>query len=200
MSSAIFNVVEHVIGASHMREYPCATANSQDEKLLLHVKQYVPRDNASPRRGDLTVIGAHANGFPKELYEPLWDDFYHQAKHSGVRIRAIWISDAAWQGRSGLLNQGKLGNDPSWHDYSRDMLQLITTFATWDSCDAVSTSSAVEHGQSGGGRERMAWNESSKRVTVHDDMSSRAEAGGGPVRSITLPHGGHGVDMAGEHG
>lgn len=65
MSSAIFNVVEHVIGASHMREYPCATANSQDEKLLLHVKQYVPRDNASPRRGDLTVIGAHANGFPK---------------------------------------------------------------------------------------------------------------------------------------
>lgn len=65
MSSAAFNIVEHEIEAAHLREYPRATAQSQDDKLLLHVKQYVPRDNPNPRRGDLTVVGAHANGFPK---------------------------------------------------------------------------------------------------------------------------------------
>ncbi|KAM4062980.1 alpha/beta hydrolase family protein [Hirsutella rhossiliensis] len=128
MSSAIFNIVEHFIDASHIREYPRATAQSQDEKLLLHVKQYVPRDNPSPQKGDLTIIGAHGNGFPKELYEPLWDDFWREAERRGVRIRSIWISDGAWQGRSGVLNQGKLGNDPSWFDYARDMVQVINTF------------------------------------------------------------------------
>ncbi|KJZ78465.1 hypothetical protein HIM_01856 [Hirsutella minnesotensis 3608] len=126
--STIFNVTEHVVGASHIREYPRATADSQDQELRLHVKQYVPKDNPHPRKGDLTVIGAHANGFPKELYEPLWDDFYHEAAKLGIRIRAIWIADAAWQGRSGVLNQGKLGNDPSWNDYARDIVHMVNTF------------------------------------------------------------------------
>lgn len=38
------------------------------------------------------------------------------------------IADAAWQGRSGRLNKGKLGNDPSWLDYARDIGHMINTF------------------------------------------------------------------------
>ncbi|POR35181.1 Uncharacterized protein TPAR_04604 [Tolypocladium paradoxum] len=123
-----FDVVEHTTNASHIREFARATAESQDETLRLAVKQYVPKDNRSPRRGDLTVIGAHANGFPKELYEPMWEEFYLEAQKRGIRIRAIWTLDAAWQGRSAVLNRGKLGNDPSWNDYARDIAHVVNTF------------------------------------------------------------------------
>ncbi|KAG6184354.1 hypothetical protein E4U36_002001 [Claviceps purpurea] len=125
-----FHVTEHVIDGAHIREYPRATADDQDAPLVLHVKQYTPRNNPSPRKGDVTIIGGHANGFPKELYEPLWDNLLEELNKHGVRIRAIWIADCAWQGRSGVLNQNKglLGNDPGWYDYSRDIIHMINTF------------------------------------------------------------------------
>ncbi|KAK2930100.1 Alpha/beta hydrolase fold-1 [Fusarium oxysporum f. sp. vasinfectum] len=128
MSSFPFTIQEHTIEASHIREYARATAHSQEEKLYLHVKQYTPKDNQSPQKGDVTIIGGHANGFPKELYEPLWEEFYHESKRRGIRIRGIWIADTAWQGKSGLINQDALGNDPSWLDYARDILHMINTF------------------------------------------------------------------------
>jgi hypothetical protein len=65
MSSAIFTITEHVIDAAHIREYARATATTQEEVLKLAVKQYVPKDLGEPQPGDLTFIGAHANGFPK---------------------------------------------------------------------------------------------------------------------------------------
>lgn len=65
MSSSIYIITEHIIQASHIREYARATSNSQDTPLSLHIKQYVPRSNPNPQQGDVTIIGAHANGFPK---------------------------------------------------------------------------------------------------------------------------------------
>lgn len=108
---SVFNVTAHVIPAAYIREYPQATANSQDDTLQLHVKQYTPKDNPNPQKGDISIVGSHANGFPKELYEPLWVELYHSLKQQGLRIRSIWAIDAAWQGQSGLLNRDKLGND-----------------------------------------------------------------------------------------
>ncbi|KAJ4205588.1 hypothetical protein NW767_003652 [Fusarium falciforme] len=109
--SSLFDIKEHTIEASYIREYARATSHSQDEKLLLHVKQYIPKDNPNPQKGDVTLIGGHANGFPKELYEPLWEELYNEAKSRNLRIRSIWIADAAWQGQSGLINKDALGND-----------------------------------------------------------------------------------------
>ncbi len=43
-------------------------------------------------------------------------------------MRGIWIADVAWQGQSGILNEEKLGNDPSWHDHARDLLHMINHF------------------------------------------------------------------------
>jgi hypothetical protein len=63
--SSIFEIKEHVIDASHIREYARATSNAQDEILKLAVKEYIPKDNSDPQPGDVTIIGAHANGFPK---------------------------------------------------------------------------------------------------------------------------------------
>ncbi|KAF2264505.1 alpha/beta-hydrolase [Lojkania enalia] len=128
MSSEFFRLDEHTIEGSHIRAFPRTTSTHQDEILHLHVKQYTPLNNTRPRPGDITVIAAHANGFPKELYEPLWDEFLKRAEQHGFRIRSIWIADIVHQGWSGVLNEDKLGNDPAWLDHSRDLLHMINTF------------------------------------------------------------------------
>lgn len=63
--SSIFNIQEHTLPGTYIREYARATANSQEDTLLLHVKQYTPKDNLNPQPGDVSLVGAHANGFPK---------------------------------------------------------------------------------------------------------------------------------------
>ncbi|KAK1450885.1 hypothetical protein CCUS01_11425 [Colletotrichum cuscutae] len=127
--SSVFHIREHVLDGSHIREFPRALSRSQDDVLKLAVKEYVPKDNPNPKPGDVTIIGAHANGFPKELYEALWQDLHAQSllPTSTFRIRSIIIADAAWQGRSSSLNEPLLGNDPGWFDHPRDLLHLINT-------------------------------------------------------------------------
>lgn len=122
-----YRIVEHKIPCQHIREYPRALAHSQEDVLYLAVKQYIPVENPDPQPGDITIIGAHANGFPKELYEPLWDELIGVSKDHGFRIRSIWMADVAQQGQSGVLNEELLGNDPAWWDHSRDLLHLINT-------------------------------------------------------------------------
>ncbi|KLU92293.1 hypothetical protein MAPG_11239, partial [Magnaporthiopsis poae ATCC 64411] len=85
MASQVFNIKEHIIDASHIREYPRATANSQEEVLQVAVKQYIPKSNPNPQPGDVTIIGAHANGFPKELYEAMWEDLVAASASRGFR-------------------------------------------------------------------------------------------------------------------
>ncbi|TVY27358.1 Abhydrolase domain-containing protein mpaH [Lachnellula hyalina] len=128
MPSPVFEIKEHILECQHIREYARATSKSQEEVLHLAIKQYVPVDNPNPQPGDITIIGAHANGFPKELYEPLWEDLHARSKANGFRIRSIWIADVAQQGVSGVLNEELLGNDPSWMDHGRDLLHMINTF------------------------------------------------------------------------
>ncbi|KAJ5440973.1 hypothetical protein N7491_003379 [Penicillium cf. griseofulvum] len=120
-----FRIVEHVVPTQHIREYPGATANDQEEPLHLAVKQYIPLDNPNPQPGDITILGAHANGFPKELYEPLWEEIHARSKQNGIRIRSIWMADVAQQGQSSVINEDSLGNDPSWFDHPRDLLHLV---------------------------------------------------------------------------
>ena len=111
MSSTYFRIDEHKVPASHIRGFPRSTATKQEEVLDLAVKQYTPLSNKSPKPGDITIIAAHANGFPKELYEPLWDELLKRCEQHGFGIRGIWIADVVHQGWSGVLNEGKLGND-----------------------------------------------------------------------------------------
>lgn len=120
-----FRVVEHQVPASHIREYTYATANSEEDVLHISAKQYIPLDNPNPRPGDVTLICTHANAFPKELYEPLWEDLLPLISKHGWRIRSIWATDVAHQGHSSVLNEHLLGNEPAWHDHSRDLLHLI---------------------------------------------------------------------------
>lgn len=109
--SRLFDIKEHIVEGQHIRDYARATAHSQEEVLQLAVKQYTPKDNPNPQPGDITIIASHANGFVKELYEPLWEDLLHACRRNGVNIRGIWMADIAWQGQSGILNEAKIGND-----------------------------------------------------------------------------------------
>lgn len=120
-----FRIVEHRIPCSYVREFPGALAGVQEDLLHLAVKQYIPLENPSPKPGDVTIIGAHANGFPKELYEPLWEDLLAQARKHDFRIRSIWIADVAHQGQSSVFNEELLGNDPGWFDHPRDLMHMI---------------------------------------------------------------------------
>jgi len=73
---SLFKIQEHTLTTSHIREYPGSTAGSQDDELKLAVKQYTPLDNQDPKPGDVTIIGGHANGFPK----------VHQSGNRQIRV------------------------------------------------------------------------------------------------------------------
>ncbi len=65
MSSQYFRLDEHKLEASHIRSFPRATSTHQNEILHLAIKQYTPLNNHNPQDGDITIIAAHANAFPK---------------------------------------------------------------------------------------------------------------------------------------
>lgn len=123
-----FTITTHTIPASYPREYLRATTTSSP-RLYLVINQYTPLSPSPPSPGDLTLLFAHANGFPKELYEPFFVSLQHAYAASGLRIRSIWAVDAAHQGASGILNERHLGDEPSWNDLPRDLLHIVNTFA-----------------------------------------------------------------------
>lgn len=81
-----------------------------------------------PQALNITIISAAANGLTKKLFEPLWDDLHDQLSQRGIGIHGVWIADQVHQGESAVLNEEKLGNDPCWHDHSRDMLHMVNLF------------------------------------------------------------------------
>ncbi|OJK03199.1 hypothetical protein ASPACDRAFT_1886201 [Aspergillus aculeatus ATCC 16872] len=111
-----FRVVEHTARCQNVRERLGAVKAGHENELKLVVKQYIPLDNPSPQEGDITIIKAHANGFPKVL------------RSHKRRIRSIWIADVAHQGQSGILNEAFIGHDPDWFDHGRDLLSIINHF------------------------------------------------------------------------
>ncbi|KAL4881667.1 alpha/beta-hydrolase [Aspergillus karnatakaensis] len=126
-STFSFKVTKYLIDGQYIREYPNATVTPEAQPKLA-VKEYTPINNPTPRPGDVTIVAAHGCGFPKELYEPLWEDLLTQSEDNGFHIRAIWIADTAGLGESGMHNEQLLGDSPSWFDHSRDLLYMINQF------------------------------------------------------------------------
>lgn len=111
MASKHFKCIEHVIPAQHIRNYAQATAHTQEEELQLSIKQYIPHKKLDTASTSITLIATHANGFSRELYEPLLDDLFGLCNEHNLHIRSIWFADSVHQGASGLLNADKLGNE-----------------------------------------------------------------------------------------
>ncbi|KAL4863199.1 hypothetical protein BDV12DRAFT_206725 [Aspergillus spectabilis] len=127
MIASAFIITEHTVDCQYIREYPHATS-TQDAPLKLLVKKYIPVNNTSPQPGDVTLIAAPGTRISKELYEPLWHGLVEKSYTTGFGIRAIWSAEPANQGGSGVLNKTYLGNEPSWYDYSSDLLHMINPF------------------------------------------------------------------------
>lgn len=136
--NSLLTVIPHTITASHLRDYPHAIAN-EDEDLFLEVKQYIPDRQisfaAGSGQGDktinddaVTIIAAGGIGFIKELYEPLFEELLLRAESAGFSIGAIWTADPVNTGASAVRNQANLGCDPSWWDHSRDLWAMINYF------------------------------------------------------------------------
>lgn len=121
--SSPFSVHHHTLPAQHIREYPNATLD-QHATLTLAINEYRPLDDDPSASGSITIIGAHANGLPKETYEPLWEDLYARLKEKRIKVRAIWIADTAAQGASGVLNESLIGDDRMWGQFDRDCLRV----------------------------------------------------------------------------
>ena len=62
-----FRIIQHEVRAQNIRDRPGAVKLGHERDLRLAVKQYVPHENPCPSDGDVTIIGAHANGFPKVI-------------------------------------------------------------------------------------------------------------------------------------
>jgi hypothetical protein len=88
MSTSVFKVHEHTLPCTYIREYPLATVDSQEDTLHLAIKQYTPLDNLAPQKGDVTVIAAHANGFPKVSWVVL--------SKRDEKIADVWPIGVVW--------------------------------------------------------------------------------------------------------
>ncbi|KAK5168395.1 uncharacterized protein LTR77_006965 [Saxophila tyrrhenica] len=134
--SPYFRIEELTVPTQHSRERPATldrASGSRDDEVRMHVKRYIPNSNKPSGKletgfGDVTIIGAQANGFPKECYEPFWEDLCEQLRERGKGVRGIWVADMVGQGRSGVLKEALLGPDQSWWDHGRDLLFLINQF------------------------------------------------------------------------
>ncbi|KAK5111776.1 hypothetical protein LTR62_004696 [Meristemomyces frigidus] len=124
----IFLVKTHEFPAQHIREYARGTRNCEEAVLYLEAKQYIPLSNPEPGPDDVTILASAGIGFPKELYEVLFEHLLTAANHLRWRIRSIWIVDASNQGASGVLNERILGDEPSSFNQARDMLHMINAF------------------------------------------------------------------------
>ena len=123
-----FNITQHIIPCQHIRQTLNATRDQKDVTLKLAIKQYVPKRKTERASDAVTIIGAHAIGFVKEVYEPLWDDLLDFSEANGFEIRSIWIADTSNQGVSGVLNEQLNGHEPSWNDHSLDLLAMVNHF------------------------------------------------------------------------
>ncbi|PYH40573.1 putative toxin biosynthesis protein [Aspergillus saccharolyticus JOP 1030-1] len=129
MDTGPFRIIDHSIPGQHIRDHHHAIKGRQETPLRLAIKQYVPVDRPDPiPEHAVTIIGAHGTGFPKELYEPLWEELYAQMKLHSIPLRAIWVADVSNQGASGVLNEYVQGDHTHWFDHSRDLLHMVNHF------------------------------------------------------------------------
>ncbi|CAG8978896.1 hypothetical protein HYALB_00005233 [Hymenoscyphus albidus] len=129
MSAENYECITHVVPGQHIRHYARGTSERQEDELKLVVKQYKPRYSQSRNSTAVTIIGSHASGCPKELYEPVWNELFQRTKsNESFSIKNIWFADIANQGASGVLNERNLGSEPSYLDHARDLLLMVNHF------------------------------------------------------------------------
>ncbi|KAI0928000.1 hypothetical protein AcW1_005386 [Taiwanofungus camphoratus] len=92
------------------------------------VNRYVRKDLREGKDGQgLTLFLAHANGFPKEIWECalLHLATATQSSNSTCKIDEIWVWEAVNHGDACLVNADNLSGIYDWQDNSRDILHFL---------------------------------------------------------------------------
>ncbi|KAI0634240.1 Alpha/Beta hydrolase protein [Trametes polyzona] len=80
----------------------------------------------SGTRNGLTLFCAHANGFPKEIWEPALQRLVSSYEEKGrYTVSEIWLWEARNHGDSALVNRDNLDGLFDWRDNTRDILNFL---------------------------------------------------------------------------
>ncbi|RPD76053.1 alpha/beta-hydrolase [Lentinus tigrinus ALCF2SS1-7] len=95
-------------------------------QMWICVNRYVRKGLREDDTGKgVTLFMSHANGFPKEIWEPLLRQLTLEQEHANYKVDEIWSWEAANHGDSCLINADALGGLYDWRDNSRDILQFL---------------------------------------------------------------------------
>ncbi|GAA5881226.1 hypothetical protein JCM3774_000659 [Rhodotorula dairenensis] len=116
----------------------------RQEQLVVVGNRYRPPPTSSRQRPaaagpGLTLVFSHANGFYREVWEPVLADLVAELERrdSTRPVEEIWSLDCAIQGDSALLNEDVIGSTFNWAENGRDLLNVIAYYL--DSPDLVET-------------------------------------------------------------
>ncbi|KAG8924637.1 hypothetical protein FRC01_011240 [Tulasnella sp. 417] len=109
-----------------------AADDKKTPKLFNVLDRYTRASNPPLKGKGITLVLAHANGFPRRIWEPflvtLLKTFAKEKKEEGPYIEEVWSFETVNHGDSALLNEGKLGDTFNWADNSRDILNFLLHF------------------------------------------------------------------------
>ncbi|GAA5874577.1 hypothetical protein JCM16303_002909 [Sporobolomyces ruberrimus] len=118
----------------------------RQEQLVVAVNRYRPPPNK--RRKGLTLVLSHANGFYKEVWEPMLSALLEDLESSNcLPVEEVLALDCVVQGDSAVLNEDVLGEVFNWADHGRDILNFVISYIDADTTtDDSSTTPILQAG------------------------------------------------------
>ncbi|KAF5353357.1 hypothetical protein D9756_007809 [Leucocoprinus leucothites] len=108
--------------------------NDKHENVLWNVlNRYVKKGLTSSESTGITLFFAHANGFPKEIWEPILARIF-ESPVSGM-IDEVWAWESVQHGDAGLINAAALTSFFDWSDNTRDIFNFLLHFLPSMPCD-----------------------------------------------------------------
>ncbi|KAL5478289.1 hypothetical protein ACEPAI_2473 [Sanghuangporus weigelae] len=129
-------VTEEILSlkAKHMRNEEGFLSDKGEDRLLWNcVTRYYRKSGSSESSGkrSITLLLLHANGLPKETWEPFLRHLItsiENPRNGLVSVDEIWSLEATQHGDAALINEGKLGAVYDWQDHSRDILNFLSRY------------------------------------------------------------------------
>lgn len=103
-------------------------ADSGQPQLWGCIQRIVPETTQKKNGKPITLFLSHANGFHKEIYEPMLEFLLAELKSSDVFVEEIWSLDTFNSGDAALLNRDELGVSTPWWDHARDEQQFLQNY------------------------------------------------------------------------
>ncbi|KAJ3573284.1 hypothetical protein NP233_g2519 [Leucocoprinus birnbaumii] len=110
--------------------------NDKHENVLWNVlNRYVKSGLNDSNSTGLTLFFSHANGYPKETWEPILARIF--ASPAAVMIDEVWTWECVQHGDAGLINAKALTGFFDWSDNSRDIFNFFLHFLPSTPCNAI---------------------------------------------------------------